>query len=405
MSSYQNELPGDSRSRAAGCLLPLLLGLIVGPMAAGAAAVVAWRAIPVEYRATAWLRIAPAKSSVMFKVSGDEDVLNQPQAHQFLITSRFVLEAALRRPGVDKLECLRNQEDRLEWMRNHLDVSFPGNSEILQIAMTGEDPSELATLVNAVTNAYMEEVVGVDRENHRRRKDLLEASYKRNLGQVAKKSDRLRELGRELGVPDPELAKARLTRDVDALAQLRLRQTNIEIDFCGAEERVRILKERCAARAAKPAAPNDKPDAKKAPATEDGAPADAATAALEAAMLERSVLAAMLGELTRSVRKAEADLKQGAESATELAQRRAELERLKQITERMGSELDQWEMELAGPGRVSVLAPATPPKTGNLRVKLRMVVIAACAAFGVAFVLGAGAVLIVRSLTAWASRT
>ena len=175
MSDYDNGLPGDSRNRVAGCLLPLLLGLVLGLMAAGAAIVVAWLAIPVNYRASAWLRIAGSKPSIMFTVRGDDELLANPEAAATLVTSRFVLMAALRKPGVSQLGCLADEEDRLTWLKEHVEVSFPGDSEIMEIAVTGDDPSELVTLVNAVKDAFMEEVVGVDRENHLRRKRVLDS--------------------------------------------------------------------------------------------------------------------------------------------------------------------------------------------------------------------------------------
>ena len=100
----------------------------LGILAAGAAALAAWFLIPVNYTATAWLRIASAKPSIIFKVGGEDELLNDKRATATLMRSRFVLNAALRKPGVSQLEDLRDEDDRLTWLKEHISVSFPGNS-------------------------------------------------------------------------------------------------------------------------------------------------------------------------------------------------------------------------------------------------------------------------------------
>ena len=218
------------------------LGL--GILAAAGTAVAAWFLIPVNYRATAWLRIASSKPSIMFKVGGEDELLNDKRAQATLMTSRFVLSEALRKPNVSKLEYLRDEEDPLTWLKEHIQVSFPGNSEILEIGMTGDDPSQLVTLVNAVKDAYMQEVVGVDRENHLRRKSSLERSYQRNLELIQQKAARCKNLAEELGAAGSEAMRMKELLTVENVTALRSRLTQLQSRLRVADHNIALQEQR-----------------------------------------------------------------------------------------------------------------------------------------------------------------
>jgi len=217
------------------------LGL--GILAAAATAAAAWFLIPVNFTATAWLRIASSKPSIIFKVGGEDELLNDKRAQATLMTSRFVLSEALRKPGVSQLGYLRNEEDRLTWLKQNIQVSFPGSSEILQIAMTGDDPSQLVTLVNAVKDAYMQEVVGVDRENHLRRKSNLERSYERNKELIKKKSSQYKDLADQLGASGSDAVRIKELYAVETVSMLRNRVTGLQSQIRGLERSITIKEE------------------------------------------------------------------------------------------------------------------------------------------------------------------
>jgi succinoglycan biosynthesis transport protein ExoP len=254
MGSHENEVPLGSklepdtrRERGSwvgvwGCLVPALAGVLCGLTLAWAAAIVASTTIPLHYTATAWLRIARSKPSIVFKVGGDDSIVADREAQAVLVKSRFVLSTTLRKPNVACLECLQDEEDKVTWLQEHIDVSFPGDSEIMQIAMTGSDPSELVSLVNAVQDSYMEEVVGADRENQLRRKRVLEESYCRNVEDVKKRSRRLRELAEALGVSEePETAKIAIQGRLQAAAVAKDRVSQIRGKLRGVEAKIAAI--------------------------------------------------------------------------------------------------------------------------------------------------------------------
>ena len=71
-----------------------------------------------------------------------------------------MIESALKQDAVTKLASVRKQEDPIDWLSNQIKVDFPRGSEILRISVTGAyPPKDLEMLVNAVTEAYMGEIV------------------------------------------------------------------------------------------------------------------------------------------------------------------------------------------------------------------------------------------------------
>jgi len=218
------------------------LGL--GVLCALLAVAIAWLVIPVNYTATAWLRIATAKPRIIFNTQEDNDLLGHRNAQATLMTSKFVLNAALRKPGVSQLPDIREERDPVSWLQQNVKVSYPGNSEILQIAMTGENPGQLVKLVNAIKDAYMEEVVAVERESHLRRKRVLEQSYQRNIEQIKKKSYLVRELANQIGTSDSEAARVKEIHELDSLAGLRDRVNRLRGEISGKTQRISLMKAR-----------------------------------------------------------------------------------------------------------------------------------------------------------------
>jgi len=219
------------------------LGL--GLLSAGIAVGIAWLLIPVNYTATAWLRIAEKQPHIMFpNSSADEELLSHRRAQATLMTSNFVLNAALRKPGISQLPYIRDELDPVTFLRKKLAISFPGGSEILEIAMTGDDPTQLVALVNAVKDAYMDEVVTVDRENQLRRKRVLEQAYQRNMEQIKKKTYLYQELANQTNASDSQVARARQIQALESLDDRRNRVNDLRRQISGMDRKVSILKAR-----------------------------------------------------------------------------------------------------------------------------------------------------------------
>jgi hypothetical protein len=93
-----------------------------------------------------------------------------------LVKSPLVILAALRQPKVGSLGLLQRkpivfewvaaalhlapqQSDVYGWVARKLQIDFPNDAGIMRIGMRGGDPDELIVLIDAVVQAYMDEIV------------------------------------------------------------------------------------------------------------------------------------------------------------------------------------------------------------------------------------------------------
>jgi len=218
--------------------------LIMGVLASAGVMVFAWRTIPVEYTATAWLQVSLERPRVLFDTKDDDPLLRNRQTQTTLVTSNRVLTAALQRPGISQLPYIRNQVDPIMWLRRNLRVRFADQAEILEISMTGGDPEQIAAIVNAVKDAYMSEVGDVSRNYALERKKLLEANYAQTLELVKKRDQRYRELANALGSADSEVARKKALTALETLADHRKHVNELRQQISGLERRIAILQSR-----------------------------------------------------------------------------------------------------------------------------------------------------------------
>jgi len=89
-----------------------------------------------------------------------------------LIKTLYVLNAALRDEKVAKLPIIKEQADPIDFLEKNIRCDFPA-PELMRIAMTGENGKDLLLIVDAVTEAYLGEIVYKENEAKQRRINKL----------------------------------------------------------------------------------------------------------------------------------------------------------------------------------------------------------------------------------------
>lgn len=149
--------------------------LSLGTIAAICAAGITWLVIPLTYTAYAELHIKQTQETLLSSHhSGDRfEVYRQTQSK--MVKSPFVLNAAMRDQELARLSLLKDEPHPLDWLEQSLSVSNPA-TEFLRVSMTGQEPKELAKIVNAVTQAYLQEVANTESiQRQNRARDLDKA--------------------------------------------------------------------------------------------------------------------------------------------------------------------------------------------------------------------------------------
>ena len=97
---------------------------------------------------------------------------------------------------------IREQARPADWLAENLQAQFLQGTEVLQISLDGKYPEELARLVNAVTNTYIEEVANGDLKRRVQRRELLKKLSNTKFAELKSRRDALRTLAQKAGSDD-----------------------------------------------------------------------------------------------------------------------------------------------------------------------------------------------------------
>ena len=111
------------------------------------------------------------------KVDTDDERDQYRKRQLQLIKSQFVLESALRRPGIADLEALRAEKDPVSWLQARIEAIMGEDAEVVLIRMRGADRRESQQIVDAVTQAYLSEVVNKEKADQLARHKVMLKKY------------------------------------------------------------------------------------------------------------------------------------------------------------------------------------------------------------------------------------
>ena len=193
-----------------------LSALLLGSLAAVLAGLLLMLLFPLSSQIVAYLQVETEEASNIFdagsgRVNPKEFTIFQ-QTQLTLLKSQFVLKAALGRRDIAELNAvMSHRPNELTWLNEGLKVAFPGESKILMLKYEGqENPEEMKKVVDAVIDAYQQEVVFADRTTKTEMHRSMEGLYKQINAQLKEKIDRVQTLREELGGADSPSASAEL---------------------------------------------------------------------------------------------------------------------------------------------------------------------------------------------------
>jgi len=218
-------LHGLRRHSALAFGLGLLMVAIVAPLV--------WLSQTDEYTAKAYLRVSSTEKRIAFATQGeirtDFDLYRSTQ--QELLTSPFVLMAALRDPALTNLSVIKEEENPLAMLAREVRVGFPGDSEIMEVRFTADNPEEATAVVNAVVQAYRDEVVDVERVQKRERLSELDRVFAAKETQVRAKRTDLKELATRLGTGQEDALNLKQENALEVYAAFRREQMRVQFEM------------------------------------------------------------------------------------------------------------------------------------------------------------------------------
>jgi polysaccharide biosynthesis transport protein len=221
-----------------------LLALGTAILASGICGPAAWFLVPpAKFKAQARLQVAAQPPKLLFRTveteGTNEDYKRYQNTQVTLVTSQLALNAALDDKDVGRYRTLREQVDPVAWLQANLKVEFIAASEVMEISLSGDDPREVAGIVNAVRTAYMEVVVNVATKQRADRYDQLK-SLKTTYGDLLKeKREMLRKLAEAVGSTDRQTIALKQQISEEHLAYIRRELLDVQSQKRKAEARLK----------------------------------------------------------------------------------------------------------------------------------------------------------------------
>lgn len=195
-------------------------------------AAVVWQLVPATYESAALLQIHQFEQRVAFEtVDQRSDFLNYRDTQINYLQSRTVLSAAVRRDGVMDTQTLKDVKHPVEWLEKQLQVESDISPEFIRISLNGEHPEDLAIIVNAVKDAYLEDVPYNEHKDRIEKLKAAEAEFAELDQKVRKNEERIDQLASDLGTSDSKTSIANQSLIQEQLRELQaeLRQLNARI--------------------------------------------------------------------------------------------------------------------------------------------------------------------------------
>lgn len=170
-------------------------------------AALVWELMPPNYTATAVVQIHQFEQ-VLAKATdkGTADFLTYRDSQTAFMKTRPVLMEALQREGVRDCRTLASIEYPLEWLDEYLTIKEDTSPEFVRLSLSGEYPEDLALIVNAVKDAYMDKVVWNAHNERIESLSTLKQKFVDIDSKVKANQDRIDNLAKELGTGNEVVA-------------------------------------------------------------------------------------------------------------------------------------------------------------------------------------------------------
>ena len=416
-----------------------LLGVTLGLIAASISGAAAWKFLPKpRFTAKNKLEVKLSKPVLLLETVQEKPDHKSFQTTQLaLINSPIVLETALKRPGIAGLPSVKAQPDPADWLESQILTEFAAGTELMEVSITGVRPDDLAPLVNAVTDAYLDEIVNKDERERLTTVGHLKELHDQGENDLAARRAEMRKLAETVGSDDRstlavqhnaifeeltryrnDILQSRSERKQDESELAVLSEANLQVvrkidpieiePYLSADEELRDLKlqiNKAAARleAAERLARRDDPSVRNARKTRDAA--KKAHAAREAQLIPRierkihsqsdaqnnnriaeleskvKTLKNYESEIELNIKRLEAEAKTFNSHALDLNAMKDAIAQKEETNRRIAHELEARRIETKAPQRVRVIDRCKRAKAESPNKRLIAIALVALGAF------------------------
>src|SRR5262249_596048 len=199
-----------------------------------------------KYTAFAQLHINSTPPWLVFRNpdEGRGEFLTYQKTQAARVRSRFVLNAALNRDEVKKLNLVREQSEPITWLEDRLRVKTQEGCEIITLSLSGPYPVDLTTLVNAIAQSYLREIIDAERKRRSDRLAELDDIYVKSNEKVRGKREEWRKEADRLGTSDSTALTQKQVNLLSEFADVKKQVTLVQFELMKAQGRLEAHKAR-----------------------------------------------------------------------------------------------------------------------------------------------------------------
>ncbi len=208
--------------------------LAIGIPAALLVTAALWELIPAQYETSVIMKIEERDPRLVFQdVQQEHDYLAYRKSQVNYFMSRQVLTAALRNPQVAECPTLKSATYPVEWLMTKLKDDENISPQFMRISMEGQYPRDLALILNAIKDSYLDQTVYMTKNEKIEELRRLENQFDEVNRKVEAAQARIDKLAENLGTGDPKTAIIQQNLIQDELDDLagRLREVNTQVRY------------------------------------------------------------------------------------------------------------------------------------------------------------------------------
>jgi hypothetical protein len=294
-----------------------------------------------EERPTATLQVFSREPRILFDNSSfdaEADFRRYQKVLIALLKSRLVILTALQNPEIAQFPAIRTDPDPVAWLKENIEAGFKGDSEILEISLKrgiGISREAEARLINALTDAFVDEALNVELNRRTSRYDMLKDLSRKYAASIKDRREKIR------SVADSTSSEDSLRRETlsGLYHDLRMQQVDLRLERAVAESALETQK--------KESRTGAQLGHKEVSHLENG---------LEILRVKEKVLQDELVELEKQKKAADRD----ARKVTEFPE---ELKAMEDTHYKLAAEIQALEVELNAPRRVVKIERAEASRT------------------------------------------
>lgn len=218
---------------------------MLGLIAAGPLAALAWWLCPLEFTAVESLRIAQNQNSILLDSGekiGAADFKGFKNTQRQLVLQPYSLNKSLKNENVVKIPFVNQMTDPIGWLQKEIEVTFPDQSEIMNVSLKSTDPVAAYSIVRAVVDTYMQDFVEKEKGERLERISALEKVLKETEERVRRRRNELRGLVDTLEMSDKSTVDLSQQLTLQEAGQVRQQLAQTKFDLMGLQNELQIRK-------------------------------------------------------------------------------------------------------------------------------------------------------------------